>query len=210
MRSRHPLSLEVVQTKRHTGRHLEDAQAVVRSQLQLGDELHRHRSHHGRRRPARGHRTGLFALAPMTRVWPAFHAPNRMAKAVRAVDARWVSGAVPCANKIEIGGWMMLVCTSWKARPLTREQTNRMMQTWRKLESRLAKNPSVERICWYIFDDGSGGMTVSKYLDVETATASALETSLALSEFLEFDSKIVLELDTAMPAILKAVEHINS
>jgi hypothetical protein len=31
-----------------------------------------------------------------------------------------------------------------------------------------------------------------------------------LSEFLELDSKIVLDLDAAMPAILKGIERINS
>jgi hypothetical protein len=104
----------------------------------------------------------------------------------------------------------MLVCTTWKARPLTREQTNRMMQTWGKLQAAMDENPSVQRLSWYIFDDGSGGITITKYLDVEAASAIALETSLALSEFLEFDSKVVLDQETAMPAILKAVEHVNS
>ncbi len=104
----------------------------------------------------------------------------------------------------------MLVCTTWKARPLTRDQANRMMRTWGKLEASLAENPSVERLCWYIFSDGSGGVTVSKYTDADAAAANELETTLALGEFLEFDAKTVLDLETAMPAILKGLEHINA
>ena len=51
---------------------------------------------------------------------------------------------------------------------------------------------------------------MEKVLDVEAANAYGLEVSLALGEFLELDSKIVLDLETAMPAILKGIEHINA
>ena len=84
-------------------------------------------------------------------------------------------------------GDVMLVCTTWKARPLTREQANRMMQVWGKLEAIAAENPSVERLCWYIFSDASGGVTVSRYTDPDAAAAIELSTTLALGEFLEFD-----------------------
>jgi hypothetical protein len=104
----------------------------------------------------------------------------------------------------------MLVCTTWKARPLSREQANRMMTIWGKIEAATADNPASERLCWYITSDGSGGMLVSKFVDVEAAAASELEAAIALGEFLEFESKIVLDLETAMPAILKALEHVNS
>jgi hypothetical protein len=40
--------------------------------------------------------------------------------------------------------------------------------------------------------------------------AFQLETSLALGEFLELDSRPVLDLDTAMPAIMNAMERIKS
>ena len=103
----------------------------------------------------------------------------------------------------------MFTCTTWKARPLSPDQGQRMMETWGKIEAGMAENPSVERVCWYIYADGSGGMTVSKSLDVETANAFELETSLALSEFLEMDAKTVLDLDTAMPAILKGMAYAN-
>ena len=78
-----------------------------------------------------------------------------------------------------------------------------------KLEAAQANNPSVERLCWYIFGDGSGGLTVIKAIDVDAANAWGLEVTLALSEYLEFESHVVLDMDTAMPAILKAVEHAN-
>jgi len=103
----------------------------------------------------------------------------------------------------------MLVASTWKARPLSPDQANRMMQTWGKIEAKQAEDPSSERLCWYIATDGSSGGTVSKVSDPDAAAAFELETSLALGEFLEIDSKIVLDLDAAMPAILKGMEHIN-
>jgi hypothetical protein len=104
----------------------------------------------------------------------------------------------------------MLVCTTWRARPLSPEQSNRLMQTWGKLESAMAENPNVERVGWYIYGDASGGVTIMKATDVDAATAFGLETSLALGEFLEFDSKVVLDLDAAMGPINKAMEHVNT
>ncbi len=104
----------------------------------------------------------------------------------------------------------MLVSTTWKARPLSPDQAQRMMEVWGKIEASMAENPSVERLCWYIYADGSGGMTVARAVDVEAASAFELETSLALGEFLEMESKIVLDLDTAMPAIIKGMEYANS
>ena len=104
----------------------------------------------------------------------------------------------------------MLICTSWKARPLTVEQTNRLMEVWGKIEADTAENPSVERVCWYMFGDGSGGFTVNKVNDAETANAFGLEISLALGDFIDLDSKIVLDLDSAMPAIMKAVSRLTT
>ena len=101
------------------------------------------------------------------------------------------------------------MCTTWKARPLSPEQANRMMETWGKIEAGMAENPAVERVCWFIHSDGSGGMTVVKAIDVEAAIAYELETSLALSEFLEMESKVVLDLDAAMPPILAGMAYAN-
>jgi hypothetical protein len=108
------------------------------------------------------------------------------------------------------GSLEMFVGTTWKARALSPEQMNRMMATWGKLEASLAENPSVERVCWYITTDGTAGVTVDRVIDADAAAALNLEAALALGEFLELDSRILLDLETAMPAILKAVEHINS
>jgi hypothetical protein len=84
------------------------------------------------------------------------------------------------------------------------------MAIWGKIETDQAQNPSIERVCWYMFGDGSGGFTVNKVLDIEAANAFGLEISLALGDFLELDSKIVLDLESAFPAIQKAVERLNA
>ena len=104
----------------------------------------------------------------------------------------------------------MLICTSWKQRPLSVEQNNRLMEVWGKIEADSAENPNVERLCWYMFGDGTGGFTVNKVNDVEAANAFGLEIALALGDFIELDSRIVLDLDTAMPAIVKAMDRLNT
>jgi len=101
----------------------------------------------------------------------------------------------------------MYVYTSWKSRPFTNEQSDRFMGIWGKIETDLAAIPSLERICWFLFADGSGGFQVVKTNDVDAANAFSLEVSLALGEFLEFESKVLLDLEAAMPAILKAFER---
>lgn len=101
----------------------------------------------------------------------------------------------------------MLVCTTWKGRPLSPEQSQRMMDTWAKTEAKEAEDSSTERLCWYIAADGSGGMTVVKVADADAAVALMLEVSLALGEFLELESRIVLDLDSAMPAITNAMAY---
>ena len=58
--------------------------------------------------------------------------------------------------------------------------------------------------------DGSGGMTVSRVADGDAAIALMLESSLALGEFLELDSKIVLDLDAAMTPITNAMELVSA
>ncbi len=104
----------------------------------------------------------------------------------------------------------MIVCTTWKSRPLSPEQAGRMMQTWGKLEAKMAEDTSTERLGWYIYSDGSGGVTIDKVADIDAATALELETCLALGEFLELEAHTVLDLDAAMPAILKGMEHIGA
>lgn len=101
----------------------------------------------------------------------------------------------------------MYVCTTWRARPLSPDQAQRMMEIWAKTEAKEAEDASNERVCWFINSDGSGGLTVSKVADADAATASMLEISLALGEYLELDAKIVLDLDEAMPAITAGMSY---
>jgi hypothetical protein len=104
----------------------------------------------------------------------------------------------------------MLMCTTWKARPLSPDQMDRMMAIWGKMEADEAENATSERLCWYIFADGSGGFTVSQFEDTTEAVAFGLELTMALGEFLEMDVRPVLDLDAAMPAIMAAMGRIHA
>ena len=104
----------------------------------------------------------------------------------------------------------MLIGTTWKSRPLSREQTNRMMAVWGKIEADLEVNPSAERVCWFITADASAGVTVVRAVDADAAAAYNLEVAVALGEFLEIDSRPVLDLESAMPAILAGIERTNA
>lgn len=101
----------------------------------------------------------------------------------------------------------MLICTTWKGRPLSSADAERMMAIWGKLEAEAETNTAADRMCWYISADGTSGFTVVKVNDPDAAAASGLETTLALSEFFEFESRIVLDLESAMPAIMKGLER---
>ena len=101
----------------------------------------------------------------------------------------------------------MLVQTTWRARPISPEQANRLMETWGKLEAKLAESTEMERVNWYISVDGSSGSEVIKSADSDAANQFALESALALGEFLELESKLVLDLETAMPGILNGMEY---
>jgi hypothetical protein len=101
----------------------------------------------------------------------------------------------------------MIVCTTWKSRPLAPEQARRMMEVWAKTEAKEAESTAVERLCWYIATDGSSGVAVTRYTNPEAAAAEQLEVSLALGEFIEFDSKVVLDMETALPPIQHAMQY---
>ncbi len=103
----------------------------------------------------------------------------------------------------------MHLITTWKTRPLSPEQFGRLMSVWGKLEERSAADSSAERICWFSYSDGSGGLTIDKVADLDAALALGLEQSLTLSEFIELDTKIGLDLDSALPQILKAQENVS-
>jgi hypothetical protein len=104
---------------------------------------------------------------------------------------------------------VMLVCTTWKARPLSPDALQRMMTIWGKIEADEEANADSERLCWYLYSDGSGGFTVSRVKDEQAAHSLLLEVSLALGEFLELETRLVQDLDSAMPAIAAAMERIN-
>jgi hypothetical protein len=101
----------------------------------------------------------------------------------------------------------MLLCTTWTSRPLSPERFDRMMAIWGKLEADLDSNSHTERVCWYIDADGSGGMTVVDVRDPDAAARFQLEVSLALAEFLDLKTRPVLDLESAMPAIVAGLER---
>lgn len=103
----------------------------------------------------------------------------------------------------------MLICTSWKARPLSPDQVDRMLAIWGKLEADVAENPKMERLCWYMYNDGTGGFSVSDVADDDEAHRFGVEMALSLGEFLELESRPVADLDTAMPAIAGAVQRMK-
>ena len=103
----------------------------------------------------------------------------------------------------------MLLCTSWKTRPIGPDAVKRMMEIWGKIEADLAENPDVERLCWYLYSDGSGGFAVNRIADNDPALAFGLETALALGEFLEIETRPVHDLESAMPVIAAAMERVN-
>lgn len=101
----------------------------------------------------------------------------------------------------------MIECMTWKVRPLSPEQSKRMLDVWGKLEAAMAEDTTQERLCWYLYSDGTGGMSVMKVHDPDGFAAFQAEIGLALGEFVEFDSHMGLDLEKAMPAILRAVER---
>ena len=102
-----------------------------------------------------------------------------------------------------------MLCTSWKSRPIGPEAVKRMMEIWGKIEADLAEKSGVERLCWYLYSDGSGGFAVNRVADDTSALAFGLETALALEEFLEIETRPVHDLESAMPVIAAAMVRIN-
>ena len=101
----------------------------------------------------------------------------------------------------------MHLITTWKSRPLSPEQFDRLMTVWGKLEERTAADSSAERVCWFQFSDGSGGVTIDRVKDVESALSLGLEQALTLSEFIEIETKVGLDLESALPMIIRAQEN---
>ncbi len=76
----------------------------------------------------------------------------------------------------------MLVATTWRSRASSPDPFNRPVKVRGRLEEKAAKETGSERLRW----------------------------SLALMEFIELDSGIALDIDSAMPSVLRALEHPTS
>ena len=99
---------------------------------------------------------------------------------------------------------------TWKNRAITKEQTDRMMAIWGKIEADMAADPNIERVGWFMYTDGSGGCTITKSPDIAQGIAFEAEVTLSMSEFFEFESKMAMDLDEAMPVIMKSLERYNA
>jgi hypothetical protein len=104
----------------------------------------------------------------------------------------------------------MILLTAWKTRPLSPEQQKRMMAIWGAQLERTAKDPAWKPLSFYMYADGSGGISLAEVTDYDKANARGLQESIELSEFLELDSRPVLTQEQAMPAILAAMASISS
>ena len=58
-------------------------------------------------------------------------------------------------------------------------------------------------VAHYVFADGSGGIVIAETDDAKVVHDAAL----AYAEWLEFDTKIVLKLDDALPGIMAALQR---
>ena len=58
-------------------------------------------------------------------------------------------------------------------------------------------------VAHYVFADGSGGVVIAESDDAKVLHNAAL----AYTEWLEFDSQIILKLEDALPGILAALER---
>lgn len=58
-------------------------------------------------------------------------------------------------------------------------------------------------VAHYVFADGSGGLVVNDTDDARQIHS----TSLAYAQWLEFDTKVVLSIDDAVPGILQALQR---
>ena len=73
----------------------------------------------------------------------------------------------------------------------------------------MGQSPDVERLCWYVYTDGSGEFTVNRVADNDSPLAFGLEVAPAVEEFLEMVTRPVLDLESAMPAIAAATQRIK-
>ncbi len=103
----------------------------------------------------------------------------------------------------------MLMLTTWKSRPLSPEQTKRMMAVWGTQLERDQKDPAWKELFFCVFADGSGGASLVEATDPDAANQRALQTCLELGEFFELETRPVLSQEQAMPAILASMATIS-
>jgi hypothetical protein len=101
----------------------------------------------------------------------------------------------------------MLYLTTFRPRPMTPEQFQRMLVVWTKIEADVAARTDLERRFLYFDVSGSSGVEVSELSDPDAALPFVYEAHVALSEFIDFETRPVLELEEAMPAVLAAAER---
>ena len=99
----------------------------------------------------------------------------------------------------------MMMLTTWKNRPLSPEQSKRMMTVWGAQLERYTKDPAWKEPFFCMYADGSGGASLADAPDTDTASQRALQLCLELSEFLEIETKVVLTQEQAVPAILASM-----
>ena len=63
--------------------------------------------------------------------------------------------------------------------------------------------PSPGEIAHYVFADGTGGVVVNETDDPKQIHS----TALAYAQWLDFDTKVVLSIDDAVPGILEALQR---
>lgn len=83
-----------------------------------------------------------------------------------------------------------------------------MMEVWAKTEAKESENASIERLGWYIAADGSCGFALARVSDPDAAAGQMLEISLALGEFIDLESRVVLDMDSAMGPITDAMAYL--
>jgi hypothetical protein len=96
----------------------------------------------------------------------------------------------------------MLLMTTWKVRSITPEASKRMMAVWSRQLELNAKDPVWKELWVYFYTDGSGGVNLIETPNTEVAAQRGLQIAMELTEFLEMETKPVLSLEQAMPAIV--------
>ena len=104
----------------------------------------------------------------------------------------------------------MLYCLRFKFRPISDEQLGRMMTINAKVEEDLAASPLVSRVALYMDLDGRSGIDILDVVGTEEAVQFLLEMNATLAEFIEIDTRPVLALESAMPALMRAMERTAS